>query len=175
MVFEKPLDTLFDVDHHPWAPAAIAGLLAVAGLLLWASDRRGKKSRHLSNITRGNALLIGCSQVLALFPGVSRSGATITAGLALGLTRQAAARFSFLMAAPITLGAGLLKVASMRHATEPHPQASALILGVALSAVVGWAVIHWLLGYLQKQTMNLFVVYRVIFAALVFVVWITRH
>lgn len=173
-LFEKPLETLFDTTTHPWAPGVIGILLAVMGVVLWVSDHCFRKERGLAALTVRDAVLIGLSQVLALFPGVSRSGSTITAGLALGLKRDAAARFSFLMATPITLGAGLLKLAELRHSTEPHPQGSALLVGIVVSAVVGYGVIKWMLAYLQRQNMNIFVVYRVVAGIIVVAVWLLR-
>jgi len=173
-LMEKRLSALFDPGTHSWAPAAIGGVLAAAGLVLWAADRTGRKDRSMERVSRLDALIIGLSQAMALFPGVSRSGATITAGLSLGLNREAATRFSFLMATPITLGAGLLKLIELRHSTEAHPQASALIAGVLTSAVVGYIVIRWVLGYVQRQNMNLFVVYRVIAGAFIIAIWFAR-
>ncbi|MCA1596850.1 MAG: undecaprenyl-diphosphatase UppP [Chloroflexi bacterium] len=174
VLLEKKFDLMFDTKDHPWAPGAIGALLAIMGIVLWAADHFGRKNRSLSALTMKDAVLIGLSQALALFPGVSRSGATITAGLGLDLDRETAARFSFLMATPITLGAGLYKMLKMRHSTEPHPQAAALALGIVVSAVVGYAVIKWLLSYLQRQNMNLFVGYRIAAGILVIVVWLLR-
>ena len=173
-VGEKRFEEMFDVNKHPWAPGAIAALLVVMGLVLWGADRVGRKERELNSMSWRDAILIGVSQVLALFPGVSRSGATITAGLGLGLRRETAARFSFLISTPITLGAGLLKVASLRHAGEAHPGKAALVVGVIVSAIVGYAVIRWMLSYLQRQNMNIFVVWRVAFGLIVFAIWLMR-
>lgn len=173
-LFEKKLETLFDVDAHKWAPAAIAIFLILMGGVLWLADHYGKKARTLAQVTMVDAIVIGLSQALALFPGVSRSGATITAGLAMGLKRDSAARFSFLMATPITLGAGLLKVFELRHSHEAHPQASALVIGIITSAIVGYAVIRWFLTYLQRQNLNLFVLYRIVFGLIVLIIWWMR-
>ena len=105
-----------------------------AAILLWLADRFGRRSRELEQVSAPAALTIGFSQALALLPGISRSGATITAGLALGLTREAAARFSFLLATPITLGAGLY--GSRRLLTEAHTGVEWLAIGVGF-AVAG--------------------------------------
>ncbi len=105
---------------------AIAAFLVLGAVALWLADRLGRRDRELNGLTTSTALTIGLSQALALLPGISRSGATITAGLALGLTREAAARFSFLLATPITLGAGLYGVApaagrgAYRHRMAGH-------------------------------------------------------
>jgi undecaprenyl-diphosphatase len=173
-LFEKKFEVFFDVDTHPWAPGAIGVLLIVMGILLYVADQLGKQARGLSRVGTRDAVIIGLSQALALFPGVSRSGATITAGRAVGLNRETAARFSFLMATPITLGAGLVKVVGIRHAAEPHPQMAALILGVVVSAVSGYGVIRWLLSYLQRENLSLFVIYRVCFGLCILGAWLMR-
>jgi len=112
---------------------------------------------------------IGLSQALALLPGISRSGATITTGLALGLTREAAARFSFLLATPITLGAGLY--GSRRLLTEAHTGTEWIALGVgfAVAAISGLVAIGFLLSWLRRRSVTAFSVYRVAFAAAIVV------
>ena len=115
------------------------------------------------------ALAIGFSQALALLPGISRSGATITAALALGLTREAAARFSFLLATPITLGAGLY--GSRRLLTEPHSGTEWLAIGVgfAAAAISGLVAIRFLLAWLRNRSVTVFSLYRIGLAALIVV------
>ena len=115
----------------------------------------------------GSALIIGFSQALALLPGISRSGATITAGLALGLKREAAARFSFLLATPITLGAGLY---GSRHLlAEAHTGTEWLAIGggFVAAAVAGTLAIGFLLAWLRTRSVAVFSYYRFVFAALV--------
>jgi undecaprenyl-diphosphatase len=146
---------------------AIAGFLVVGAVALLAADRLGSQRRDLGQVGPGSALTIGLSQALALLPGISRSGATITAGLALGLTRESAARFSFLLATPITLGAGLY---GSRHLLdEAHTGAEWLAIGggFAAAAVSGMLAIGFLLAWLRSRSVAVFSVYRVVLALLV--------
>ncbi len=139
------------------APALIAGTLIGMGLLLHAADRFCPKRKRLGELTVPNTFLIGVAQALALVPGVSRSGATISAARALGATRDAAARFSFLLSAPIVVGAGLLKTPGMIAGGLD----TALLAGVVTSAVVGYLAIRYLLAYVQTRDYGVFVYYRV--------------
>ncbi|MBI2975516.1 MAG: undecaprenyl-diphosphatase, partial [Chloroflexi bacterium] len=113
-----------------------------------------------------DALVVGCSQALALLPGVSRSAATISGGLVRGLDRTSAARFSFLMSIPVMLAAGA--VAAKDLAAIPHfmTYIPPLAVGFVAAAVVGFASIHWLLGYLSRRPLNAFAWYRIAFGAL---------
>jgi undecaprenyl-diphosphatase len=146
---------------------AIAGFLVIGAAALWLADRLGSRRRELDGLGAPAALAIGFSQALALLPGISRSGATITAGLALGLTRESAARFGFLLATPITLGAGLY--GSRRLLLEPHSGAEwlAIIAGFGASAAAGMLAIGFLLAWLRTRSVAIFSIYRVAFAALV--------
>jgi undecaprenyl-diphosphatase len=148
---------------------AIAGFLVVGAVGLLLADRLGARERDLHHLTPVSALTIGFSQALALLPGISRSGATITAGLALGLTREAAARFSFLLATPITLGAGLY--GSRKLLTEAHTPTEwiALVAGFGAAAVAGMLAIGFLLAWLRSRSVAIFSLYRFGFAALVVV------
>ncbi|HET7521334.1 MAG TPA: undecaprenyl-diphosphate phosphatase [Candidatus Limnocylindria bacterium] len=146
---------------------AIAGFLVIGAAGLWLADRLGSRRRDLGHLTAGSSLVIGFSQALALLPGISRSGATITAGLALGLTREAAARFSFLLATPITLGAGLY---GSRHLLEEsHTGVEWLALGAGFLAatLAGLLAIGFLLAWLRSRSVAVFSVYRIAFALLV--------
>jgi undecaprenyl-diphosphatase len=148
---------------------AIAGFLVAGAIALLAADRLGARRRELDDIGPGTALTVGFSQALALLPGISRSGATITAGLALGLTRESAARFSFLLATPITLGAG---VYGSRHLLdEAHTATEWLAIGggFVAAAVTGVLAIGFLLAWLRQRSVAVFSVYRVVFAALIVV------
>jgi len=149
------------------ARLAIAGFLVIGAVALWLADRLGRRQRELTEVTTGTALTIGLSQALALVPGISRSGATITAGLALGLTREAAARFSFLLATPITLGAGLY--GSRKLLTETHTGTEWLAIGVGfvVAALAGLAAIGFLLAWLRRRSVAVFSLYRIGFAAVV--------
>ena len=149
---------------------AIAGFLVIGAILLWLADRLGRRIREIETLNAPTALTIGFSQALALFPGISRSGATLTTGLALGLTREAAARFSFLMAVPITLGAGIY---GSRHLlTEAHTGGEWLAIGVgfAAAALSGMLAIGFMLSWLHHRSVTIFSVYRIVFAA--FIVWL---
>lgn len=151
------------------ARLAIAGFLVVGALGLWLADRFGSQRRGLRDMTTSTALAIGLSQALALLPGISRSGATITAGRALGMNREAAARFSFLLATPITLGAGLY--GSRKLLTETHSGVEWLAIGVGFTVAVisGMLAIGFLLAWLRRRSLTIFSLYRVAFAALIVV------
>jgi undecaprenyl-diphosphatase len=140
-------------------PIAAAGFLLITAALLAASERMGRRQRDLDMLNWLDALLIGLAQALAILPGISRSGSTIAAGLARGLRRESAARFSFLLAAPIILGAGLLKVADLAQAGGLAAQAPVLVTGFASAGVVGFGCIHFLLRYLQRRPLYPFAIY----------------
>jgi undecaprenyl-diphosphatase len=155
--------------------ALIAVLLMAMGVVLFLADRFGKRERSLNSLRTMEGFLIGCAQALALIPGVSRSGATITMGLLLGLTREAAARFSFLLSAPITLGA---TVWTFRHLITSPPDAhgwQVLAVGVLTSGIVGYLSIAFLLRYLRTHSVSLFMWYRLALGLLVLAVWWMRR
>ncbi|MCC7370107.1 MAG: undecaprenyl-diphosphatase UppP [Chloroflexi bacterium] len=143
------------------SPLQIAVLLIVFGLIMLAADRLGSQQRRLNQITLADALTIGFAQVLALMPGVSRSGITLTAGLFRGLDRASAARFSFLLSAPITVAAALYKLRGLVKAPPVGGELLAFAVGVVTAAVVGALAIGFLLRYLQRQPVDVFVWYRV--------------
>ncbi|MBA2263178.1 MAG: undecaprenyl-diphosphate phosphatase [Chloroflexi bacterium] len=149
------------------ARLAIAGFLVLGAVALWLADRLGQRDGDLTDLTTSTALTIGFSQALALLPGISRSGATITAGLALGLNRESAARFSFLLATPITLGAGLY--GSRRLLTETHTGTEwlAIAVGFTVAALAGLAAIGFLLAWLRRRSVAIFSLYRIGFAAVI--------
>ncbi len=140
-------------------PVAAASFLLVTAALLAASEHLGRRERELDELTWLDALIVGLAQALAIFPGISRSGATIAAGLARGLRREFAARFSFLLATPIILGAGLLKLVDLAQMGELAAQAPALVVGFLSAGVVGFGCIHFLLRYLQRHRLYPFAVY----------------
>jgi undecaprenyl-diphosphatase len=140
-------------------PIAAAGFLLVTAALLAASERLGRRQRDLDTLNWLDTLLVGLAQALAIFPGISRSGSTIAAGLARGLRRESAARFSFLLATPIILGAGLFKVADLAQAGGLTAQAPMLVVGFASAGVVGFGCIHFLLRYLQRRPLYPFAIY----------------
>ena len=140
-------------------PAAAAAFLLVTAALLAASERLGRRERDLDTLTWLDALLVGLAQALAIFPGISRSGATIAAGLGRGLRREPAARFSFLLATPVILGAGLLKVVDLARVGGLAAQALTLAVGFLSAGVVGFGCIHLLLRYLQRRRLYPFAIY----------------
>ena len=142
-------------------PLQVAVLLIVFGLVMLAADRIGRRSRGLQSITWLDVLVIGCAQVLALAPGVSRSGITMTAGLFRGLDRPAAARFSFLLSAPITVAAALYKLRGFAQTPPAGSELVAFAAGVVTAAIVGALAIGFLLRYLQRRPVDLFVWYRI--------------
>jgi undecaprenyl-diphosphatase len=139
----------------------IAFTLIGFGVLLGIADLVGKKTRSISNLSYKHGLLFGLGQALALVPGVSRSGGTITVGLMLGYTRQAAARYSFLLAIPAVLASGLFLFISTFGDLDPQ-MLLATVVATVVSGVVGLAVIHYLLKYLEFGSFLPFVVWRVV-------------
>jgi undecaprenyl-diphosphatase len=121
-----------------------------------------------------DGLWVGFSQALALFPGVSRSGATISTGLWRGLSREGAARFSFLLATPITAGAVLVKAIDVCKEGLPANEQLVFTVGIVTAMVVGFAAIHWMLAYVRKQSLMVFVWYRLIFGAILLIVALMR-
>lgn len=143
-------------------PILVGSTLAVVGLIMGAADRFGAKRRPLADAALPDALKVGAAQACAIVPGVSRAGSTMSAALALGFEREAAARLSFLMAAPIISGATLLGLSHLRQGLADPAMRSALIVGVFTSAVVGFAAIAGLMRYLRRNSFNAFVIYRVV-------------
>jgi undecaprenyl-diphosphatase len=146
----------------------MGAMLVIVGLLIWLAEKYGGQRRPLTGIGPLDALLIGIAQAFALIPGVSRSGSTITAGLARGLDREASARFSFLLLAPITAGAVLLKAHTvMKAGGLPPGMKTPFLTGICVSAVLGLGVIAFFLRFLRTHSLNLFVVYRVVLGLVV--------
>ena len=157
------------------APLLIAGALAVWGIILAVAERAGSQHRTMQDIGWGTALAIGIGQALAIIPGVSRSGGTMTAAMLLGVQRGTAARFSFLLATPIMAGAGLKKAAEMLKLGDGEAGAApALAAGFISSAVVGYLCIAFLMRYLQRGNLYVFAIYRVALALVVAAVAVTR-
>jgi undecaprenyl-diphosphatase len=147
-------------------PLQMALLLAGMGLVMAAAERFGKKTQELGQMRSGEALLIGLAQALAIMPGVSRSGITMTTGLAFGLTREAAARFSFLLATPIMLGATLYQCRHLVGQSQTVTWAP-LLIGVIASGLTGFAAIAFLLRFLRQHTFYAFVAYRLVLAVVI--------
>jgi undecaprenyl-diphosphatase len=140
----------------------IAGALILVALLMWWGEKIGQMTKPLTQVSFADSFLIGCAQAFALIPGVSRSGSTITAGLFRNLKREAAVRFSFLLSTPIIAGAALLKAHELRKEGLPPGMSAPFVVGVLISAIVGYAAIAWLIRYLQSNTLKVFVIYRIV-------------
>lgn len=149
------------ISEHLRTPLVIAVTTIIFGLLLWYADWSGKRNRDEHSLSWKDIIIIGCAQAVALIPGTSRSGITITAGLMLGLTAPAAARFSFLLSIPVIVLAGgmetldYLKVASINDMND-------LIIGALISAVSAYLCIHYFLMLLERIGMTPFVIYRML-------------
>jgi undecaprenyl-diphosphatase len=147
----------------------VATVLIVFGIILGIADYLGKRTRALDEMSYGHGITIGLAQVLALVPGVSRSGSTMTAGLALGYTRPAAARFGFLLAIPAVFGSGLYElVHSFGEPNQPFTYAETAV-ATAIAFVVGYVVIAALMRYIEKHSFLPFVIYRVLLGTTLFV------
>lgn len=159
-LFEQPID-----DHlrEPWL---VGVMLIAAGLVIDVADRRGGHAGGLAAVGGRHALVVGVAQAAALVPGVSRSGATIAAGRALGMERPAAARFSFLLSAPAVVGAATLQLWEASSGDEAV-RWGPLWVGAAVAAVAGWVVIGWFLRALAVISLRRFVWYRIGLGALV--------
>jgi len=154
--------------REPWI---IGTTTILFGLLLGWADWRARRERDIQRLTLSDALFIGLAQVLALIPGTSRSGITMTAGLMLGLTRQAAARFSFLLAIPTILGSSLLIGKDLLEAGSAVDW-NTIIASVVLAAITAWACIHYFLAYIERMGMQPFVIYRLLLGAVIFyLIW----
>ena len=154
------------------SPILIAVMLIFMGVILYWADRRSAKNIEIDHITFGTVLLIGISQALAIIPGVSRSGVTMTTGLLMGLTREATARFSFMLATPIILGAALVKLPHVL--SNPSVISVNFTIGMLISCVTGVVSIGFLLRYVQTKNFLPFVWYRFILGALVIMIAMTR-
>jgi len=178
---ESRIEKLF---HEPNAPHQMSAMLAMAviiallGALLFMAERFARHVRRLSQVTLKDSILIGLAQALAIFPGVSRSGSTITAGLALGLEREAAARFSFLLSAPIIAGAGLKSLWEISKDIEAGALAQSdlilFLIGFIAAAISGYLCVKFLLRFLQKNSTDVFVYYRWALAVLIIGVALIR-
>ncbi len=145
----------------------IAGALIVVALLMWWGEKVSQFNKPLTRISLADALIVGCAQATALIPGVSRSGSTITAGLFRNMTREAAVRFSFLLSTPLIAGAALLKAHELRKEGLPQEMHMPFLVGVLVSAIVGYFAIAWLIRYLQSNSLKVFIVYRIVVGVIV--------
>ena len=162
LLFEK------QVESNWRSPLVIGAMMVAVGALMWVAERSGRRSRDIRAINLIDSVAIGLAQALALVPGTSRSGITITAGLFRNLDRVASARFSFLLATPVIAGAAAKKLYDvMKHGGIPADMHTPFALGIVLSSVTGLAVIALFLRFLQRHTLYFFVYYRIIFGIIV--------
>ena len=173
LVLGLPLKSVLEFlrEDETRVALVIAATSIAFGLMLWWTDQRGKRVRDEYNLGWKDAVIIGLMQAIAIIPGTSRSGITITAGLMLGLTRQAASRFSFLLAIPTILLAGALESLDLVQSTEPVDWVS-LVLGAAISFGVAYLTIHYFLKFIERISMFPFVIYRILLGGVILVlVW----
>ena len=141
-------------------------LIAVA-LIMWLGEKIGRREKPLTRISFVDALLVGIAQAFALIPGVSRSGSTITAGLFRNMTREAAVRFSFLLSTPIIAGAVLVKAHELHKEGLPAGMSHPFIVGIIVSALVGYLAIAGLIRFLQSNSLKIFILYRIVLGVVV--------
>ena len=157
-----------DLIEHAFASARMTGyFLFLTAILLVIAETMGRRNRSMEEITWLDSLLIGFSQVLALLPGVSRSGATIAGGMTRHLDRSAAARFSFLMSVPVMLGAGVLALKDLAELPAVHDFLLPLLAGFLAALISGYIAIRWLIAYLSKHSLYVFAVYCTVLGLIV--------
>jgi undecaprenyl-diphosphatase len=169
-LLEGPADDYFR-EHL----VLIASALIVVALLMWLGEKVGTMKKSLTRVSFADSLIVGVAQAFALIPGVSRSGSTITAGLFRNMTREAAVRFSFLLSTPIIAGAVLLKTYELHKEGLPAGMHAPFIVGIIVSALVGYAAIAWLIRYLQANTLRVFIIYRIIVGVVVIALAFAWH
>jgi undecaprenyl-diphosphatase len=163
-LFHKQADTIW---RTPWV---IGGMLIVIGVVMWLAERASRKVRDLGAVNGSDAISIGLSQALAVVPGCSRSGITISTGLFRNLTRESAARFSFLLSTPAIAAAAAMALKDIhKHGGFHEMLSTQFIVGVSVSAVTGAIVIAWFLRYLRRFSLMPFVYYRIVFGIVVLV------
>jgi undecaprenyl-diphosphatase len=161
------------IENTLRTPAVAAGALAVGAAVMFAAERIGVSRRGEETVSWLDAIAIGCAQASALIPGVSRSGSTIAIGMLLGLRRDAAARFTFLLAIPAMVAAAAKEALELRHMALPDGSATVMLVGVVVSAAVGYLTIKYFLRYLAGHRLDVFAYYRWALAAGT-VVWLWR-
>jgi undecaprenyl-diphosphatase len=170
------LGALFEhkIEEHFRTPPVISLSLIIVALIMWWADAKSRATRPLEQSNIGDGVAIGSAQALALCPGVSRSGITITAGLFRGFTREAATRFSFLLSTPLIAGAvvtHLPKLIKMHKAGGLDLPLSTLLISILVSGVGGYLVIALFLRYLKTHTFKVFIFYRLVFGMIILVWW----
>ena len=147
----------------------IAAALAIMGVLIYLADKSGKEKKTVKDMNIKDALLVGCSQALALIPGFSRSGTTIATARTLGIKREEAAKFSFYLSAPVVCGAVVLELLDTSTWAIIATNLSTFILGIVIAFIIGLICIKYLLKYLQKHNFKIFMIYRIIIAIIVLI------
>jgi undecaprenyl-diphosphatase len=148
------------------SPVATCAFLLVTAFLLFIAERIGKRLRPLESLTWKDAVWIGLAQAISILPGISRSGATISAGVMRDLERPAAARFSFLLSIPVMMGAGALALADLAALPSAASFAPAMVVGFISAAIVGYASIRWMLGFVTRHSLAIFAAYCAIIGSL---------
>ena len=156
------------IEHSTRTPAVAATMLFLGAMLLFGIERAGIAGRGEEALTPGGALVVGMAQAAALVPGVSRSGATIAAGMALGLQREVAARFTFLMSVPAVLAAAAKEGLELRHLAIGAGEAQFFLVGMATSAVVGYLTVKYFIRFLATHRLDVFAWYRMALAVVTF-------
>lgn len=162
VLFEEQIETVIRGNFY-----IIASALAIMGILIYLADSKNKQSKTLNKMTIKDALIIGCSQVLALIPGFSRSGTTIAAGRVMKLDRESAAKFSFYLSAPVVLGASFITLIKDNNMELIMDNASIFIIGILTSFIIGMLCIKFLMAYIKKHDFKIFMWYRVLLAIIV--------
>jgi undecaprenyl-diphosphatase len=165
--------SIADLEETLRTPGVVATMLILVGLYMAAAElwSRPNKEPGLERLTLTGSLVVGIAQACALIPGVSRSGSTIATGMFIGLDRSTAARFSFLLATPVTIAALFKELPNLQGAAEQGISTAAIVVGIVTSFVVGLAAIRFLLRYLTSGSLYPFVIYRIALAALVLLVF----
>jgi undecaprenyl-diphosphatase len=155
-------------------PLVVGIMLIVFALILKLAESRGKRTKDIQDVSFRDGVVIGAWQALSLIPGVSRSGSTITGGLFEGFNREAAVRFSFLLATPAIVGVGILKVKELVK-MGVNGQGEVFIVGFLVSAISGWLVIRFLLNYIRSHNLDLFIWYRIVVGVLIILLSLTKY
>jgi undecaprenyl-diphosphatase len=164
LLFEKKIEGVVRENLY-----VIGSMAILIGLVMWVAERVGLKQKDLGHVSSVDAIFIGCAQALALIPGVSRSGITMSAGLLRNLERESAARFSFLLLTPTVAGIAVKKFWDLhKHGGGiPHDMQMPMLVGMLVSAITGGIVIRFLLEFLRRRTFAVFIAYRIIFGIIV--------
>lgn len=154
---EKKIDSSFR------GLSIVAGALIAGSILLWFAEQAGKRDKKMEEMTLKEAMIVGVAQAVALIPGVSRSGATMTGALFLNFDRESATRFSFLLSIPALAAAGIYKlIKEVLHSADLKELVVPYTVGTLVAGITAYAVVHWFLGFMRKSSTNVFIVYRIV-------------